>query len=342
MAAETAPGGIVKLNSEKQKRLQAISRDGGIIAALALDQRGSLAALMKAASERQPERSAIEEFKSAVSEALTPDASAILLDLEYGGQAILRRAPKTGLILTYEEDAYVNTAPHRPPGLIPGLSVKRLKESGADCVKLLVHYAPDAPPEINASKRSLVERVGRECADQGMPFLLEVVGYDVQGAGEQSLDYARRKPAVVTATVEEFSRAGYAVDVLKVEIPVNLKYVAGTASFQGVAAYSLEEALNCFRLAARATAKPFIYLSAGVSASEFVESLHLAAEAGVPFSGVLCGRAIWQEGARVFARDGRRALDQWLDSEGRKNIREVVAALQKAHAWDARAAAPSP
>jgi tagatose 1,6-diphosphate aldolase len=323
------------LNSGKQKGLRSISDDRGIIAALALDQRGSLAALMKAASGQEPDRRMIEEFKSAVSEALTPYASAILLDLEYGHEAILRRAPGTGLILTYEEDAYANRMAHRPPKLIHALSVQQLKESGADCVKLLVYYAPDAPEEINSSKRDVVRRVGAECAEHQIPFLFEVVGYDTHGKGEQSIDYARRKPAIVTSLMREFSGADYAVDVLKVEIPVNMKYVAGTASFQGVAAYSRDEALDCFRQAAQASWKPFIYLSAGVHHAEFVESLRLAAEAGVSFSGVLCGRAIWQDGARVFAEKGRSALDQWLQSTGRKNILEVVACLQKAQPWNA-------
>ena len=48
--------------------------------------------------------------------------------------------------------------------------------------------------------------------------------------------------------------------------------------------------MGLFLEAATATTKPFIYLSAGVSNAEFTEALELAAESGVKFNGVLCGR----------------------------------------------------
>ena len=35
-------------------------------------------------------------------------------------------------------------------------------------------------------------------------------------------------------------------------------------------------------------------------------------EAGVNFSGVLCGRATWKEGIPVYAREGAVAREQWL------------------------------
>ncbi len=57
---------------------------------------------------------------------------------------------------------------------------------------------------------------------------------------------------------------------------------------------------------------PFIYLSAGVSNEVFLETLELAAEAGTPFSGVLCGRATWQEGIPEFGKGGSPALREWL------------------------------
>ena len=64
-----------------------------------------------------------------------------------------------------------------------------------------------------------------------------------------------------------------------------------------------------FRDAAAAASKPFIYLSAGVSDAVFRESLELATEAGTTFSGVLCGRATWQEGVPVYAKEGQAALE---------------------------------
>ncbi len=73
--------------------------------------------------------------------------------------------------------------------------------------------------------------------------------------------------------MEEFSKPQYNVDVLKVEVPVNAEYVEGSAVYKGQKAYTREEALAHFREAAAVAAKPFIYLSAGVSNAQFTESL---------------------------------------------------------------------
>jgi tagatose 1,6-diphosphate aldolase len=131
----------------------------------------------------------------------------------------------------------------------------------------------------------------------------------------------------------EFSKEKYGVDVLKVEVPVNMKFVEGAKSFGGQKAYTRQEAMNHFRRAAEAATKPFIYLSAGVSNAEFNESLALAAESGVKFNGVLCGRATWKDGIPVYAKQGAEAFRKWLQSEGVKNIQNVNQSLKSATPW---------
>src|SRR5438270_12510043 len=88
-----------------------------------------------------------------------------------------------------------------------------------------------------------------------------------------------------------------------------------------------------FRKAASVATKPFIYLSAGVSNAEFTEALELAAESGVKFNGVLCGRATWKEGIPVYAKQGAEAFRKWLQDEGVKNINNVNARLKAASSW---------
>ncbi|HXZ41886.1 MAG TPA: tagatose 1,6-diphosphate aldolase, partial [Terriglobales bacterium] len=88
-----------------------------------------------------------------------------------------------------------------------------------------------------------------------------------------------------------------------------------------------------FRKAASVATKPFIYLSAGVSNAEFTESLELAAEAGVKFNGVLCGRATWKDGIPVYAKQGADAFRKWLQNEGAKNINNVNERLKAATPW---------
>ncbi len=91
-----------------------------------------------------------------------------------------------------------------------------------------------------------------------------------------------------------FSEPRFNVDVLKVEVPVNMKYVEGFA--EGEVVYTKEEAAQHFKDQDAATHLPYIYLSAGVSAELFQETLKFAHEAGAKFNGVLCGLAPYAAG----------------------------------------------
>jgi len=264
---------------------------------------------------------------------LTPHASAILLDPEYGLDAAKARAANAGLLLAYEESGYDNTKPGRLPDLLPEVSVKRIVDWGADAVKILIYYTPFDDPRVNEIKHAFIERIGAECEFHQIPFFLEFVGYDPKGGSEKGLEFAKLKPKIVTESMKEFSKPQYHVDVLKVEVPVNAEFVEGSAVFKGEKAYTRGQALEHFRNAAAVAARPFIYLSAGVGNAQFVESLHMAAEAGTDFSGVLCGRATWKDGMPIYATKGGKALEDWLSTEGVKNISAVNDALGGAVPW---------
>jgi tagatose 1,6-diphosphate aldolase len=322
----------VKITSGKLAGMRHVSNARGVIAAAAMDQRGSLQkALGKEKGGEISDRD-MEEFKTLVTEVLTQHASAILLDPEWGLPASRRRAKDAGLLLAYEKTGYDKTGPGRLPDLLDEWSVRRLKEAGADCIKILLYYTPDDSKDVNDKKHAWVERIGDECRSNDIPFFLEFVGYE-EGADEKGLEFAKKKPRIVTESMREFTKDRYGVDVMKVEVPVNMKFVEGTKTFGGQKAYSKQEAMDCFRRSADVATRPFIYLSAGVSNPEFTESLELAAEAGTRFSGVLCGRATWKDGIPVYAKQGAAAFRQWLDSEGVKNIENVNARLQAARPW---------
>lgn len=332
----------VKITAGKLAGLKAVSDRRGVIAAAALDQRGSLKRALARARGSDVSDAMMEEFKAAATEVLTPHASAILLDPEWGLPAAKRRAPTAGLLLAYEQSGYDDRRPGRLPDVLPQWSVRRLKAAGADCIKLLIYYTPLDRPGINDEKHAFVERIGDECRANDIPFFLEFVGYDAGGGDEQGPEYARKKPDIVMRSMEEFSRVGYGVDVMKVEVPVNMKYVEHTRAFGGARAYTKSEALQFFRAAAAVATRPFIYLSAGVSNAEFTESLELAAEAGVRFAGVLCGRATWQDGIPLYAKGGVSAFRQWLETEGVRNITNVNERLKAASPWYAVHGATSP
>ena len=323
----------MKITPGKLAGLKAVSNDRGVIAAAAMDQRGSLQkSLAKAKGVDEVPDSMLEDFKAMVTDVLTQHASAILLDPEFGLPATKKRHGK-GLLLAYEKTGYDATEAGRLPDLLDLWSVRRLKEAGADCIKILLYYTPFEKPEINDQKHAFIERVGDECRAHDIPFFLEFVGYDVNGEDEKGLAYARRKPQIVAGSMEEFGKDKYNVDVLKVEVPVQMKFVAGTEAFQGEQAYTRAEALEHFRSAAAVTEKPFIYLSAGVTNAIFIETLQLAGESGTSFNGVLCGRATWADGVSVFAKDGEKAFSEWLNTQGVENIGNVNKALQAASPW---------
>jgi len=322
----------MKLSPGKLAGLKKVSNDRGVIAAAAMDQRGSLHKSLAQEKGGDVNDAMMEEFKSLVTEVLTPHASAILLDPEWGLPASKRRARNAGLLLAYEKTGYDKTGPGRLPDLLDHWSARRLKEAGADCVKILLYYTPFDPKDVNDKKHAWVERIGDECRANDIPFFLEFVGYE-EGADEKGLEYARKKPQIVMESMKEFSKERYGVDVLKVEVPVNMKFAEGAKVFAGQKAYGKKEALDLFRQAAGVVTKPFIYLSAGVSNAEFTEALEFAAEAGVKFNGVLCGRATWKDGIPVYAKQGAEAFRKWLQSEGVKNINNVNERLKAASSW---------
>ena len=133
------------------------------------------------------------EFKIAVTKVLTPHASAILLDPEYGIPAAKARAKNAGLLLAYEESGYDNTKPGRLPDLLPHVSVKRIEDWGADAVKILIYYTPFDDPKVNDIKHAFIERIGAECETNEIPFFLEFVGYDPKGGDEKGLEFAKRR-----------------------------------------------------------------------------------------------------------------------------------------------------
>jgi tagatose 1,6-diphosphate aldolase len=328
-------GGTMKITPGKQKGIQAVSNERGVIAAAAMDQRGALRgpiAAAKGIDKKAVTDAMMIEFKEAVSRVLTPYASAILLDPEYGLSAAKLRAKNAGLLLAYENSGYDNTQPGRFPDLLHHYSARRIVADGADCVKILLYYTPFDPPAINDIKHAWVERIGAECVANDVPFFLEFVGYE-EGGDEKSLEFAKKKPQVVAGSMAEFSKPQYGVDVLKVEVPVNMAYVAGARDAKGETAYTREEAKDHFRKAAAVAKKPFIYLSAGVSNETFIDALDLASESGVNFSGVLCGRATWKDGMPVYAKSGVKALEDWLSDTGVKNIQNVNAHLTAAKPW---------
>lgn len=326
---------MLQLTAGKKAAMDRLSTKEGVISALAIDQRGAMKKMMTALGVDATAKQ-IEEFKSLVSQELTPFSSSILLDPEYGLPAAKVRDEHAGLLLAYEKTGYDASTPGRLPDLLEEWSVLSLKEQGADAIKFLLYYDIDEDPAINHKKHVFIERLGSECLAEDLPFYLELLSYDATNADNGSAEFAKVKPHKVNEMMREFSKPKYKVDVLKVEVPVNMNFVEGFA--EGEVVHTREEALRFFKEQSEATHLPFIFLSAGVSAKLFQDTLVFAKEAGSTFNGVLCGRATWKNGVAPFIESGEEAARQWLRSEGKENIESLNRVVaETASSWHDKA-----
>ena len=305
----------------KQEKLKRLCDKNGIIGALAIDQRGALRRML---GEDTPVEQ-LETFKVLVSKYLTKYASSILLDPELGWKAAEARDKNAGLLVAYEKTGYDKTVPGRYPDLVENVSVQRLKANGADAVKVLLYIDIDEDRAVNDVKEAFIERIASECKTEDIPFFLELVSYDAKVTDEK--EYAKLKPRKVIEAMKLYSQERFGVDVLKVEVPVNMKYVEGFAENEVL--HTKEEAAAFYKEQSDATSLPFIFLSAGVSAQLFQDTLRFAKESGSTFNGVLCGRATWAGATKAYQEGGEAATIKWLETIGKQNIVELDAVLQE-------------
>ncbi|SUO78468.1 tagatose 1,6-diphosphate aldolase [Streptococcus viridans] len=305
----------------KQEKLKRLCDKNRIIGALAIDQRGALRRML---GEDTPVEQ-LETFKVLVSKYLTKYASSILLDPELGWKAAEARDKNAGLLVAYEKTGYDKTVPGRYPDLVENVSVQRLKANGADAVKVLLYIDIDEDRAVNDVKEAFIERIASECKAEDIPFFLELVSYDAKVTDEK--EYAKLKPRKVIEAMKLYSQERFGVDVLKVEVPVNMKYVEGFAENEVL--YTKEEAAAFYKEQSDATSLPFIFLSAGVSAQLFQDTLRFAKESGSTFNGVLCGRATWPGATKAYQEGGEAATIKWLETIGKQNIVELDAVLQE-------------
>lgn len=323
---------MLTLTKNKRRSMEQLSQDG-VISALAFDQRGALKRMMAQHQTEEPTVEQIEELKSLVSEELTKYASSILLDPEYGLPATKVRDDASGLLLAYEKTGYDATTTSRLPDCLDVWSAKRIKEAGADAVKFLLYYDVDGDEAVNDQKKAYIERLGSECRAEDIPFYLEILTYDEKISDNNSPEFAKVKARKVNEAMKVFSEERFGVDVLKVEVPVNMNYVEGFAKDEVL--FTKEEAAQAFKDQEAASDLPYIYLSAGVSAKLFQETLAFAAASGAKFNGVLCGRATWAGCVPVYIKDGAEAAREWLRTEGFKNIDDLNKVLEKtASSWE--------
>lgn len=264
----------------------------GIFKMTAVDQRPPIKGpIAKHLGVEQAPWDQVAGFKRMLVETLQRQSTAMLLDPHYAiPHAIDVLSPTKGLIVTLEDSVFADTPDGRLSSDIDDWSVSKIKRMGGDAVKVLAWYRPDAEGDVNRKQQDYVKRIGEECARYDIPFLFELLVYPLAKDRHQTKDYVEmkgKKADDVLASVEEFAKPGYGVDVFKLESPVNTSDADGSAVVQAV-----------FDEMGRLAGRPWVMLSAGAGKPEFRRVLQHAFRAGA--SGFLAGRAIWLDAFTTY------------------------------------------
>ncbi|MEZ5741268.1 MAG: tagatose 1,6-diphosphate aldolase [Burkholderiaceae bacterium] len=285
------------LTAGKYTSLRRLADANGRFKMVAIDQRPPLFELVTDKTGASPAAyEHVAAIKSLVTETLSPHGSAMLLDPIWGYSSCIGHVGAArGILLTDEDHAFTQTPGGRLSREIPHWSVAKIKRLGADGVKLLAWYRPDAHETVRRHQQALVEKVGRDCVEHDLTFLLELLVYAFPGEDGQTGDYveqAAKRPEQVLESVRHFTDPRFNVDIFKLESPV----AAAAVPEPGSPASS--ECQQWFDELGRIATRPWVMLSAGADMVTFRRVLQYAYRAGA--SGYLAGRAIWQPAVRLF------------------------------------------
>ena len=329
---------ITPISSGKLRGLMKLADASGRFKMMAIDQRGSM--VTKLAEVLDIEKTDVKyadvaSLKTLITRILAPNATAVLTDPIYGHPYSVTEIPRdVALLLAYEESGYVSegvSENERLSNPIDNWTIEKAQRAGADAIKLLAYYHPDASQVTLKHQQNFVRHVGDECEKQDLPFLLELVSYALEGT-TKSVEFAKQKPDLVIRSVEEFTDPSYKVDILKLEFPADLKYTSDykdSAFYEGESAYDLSEVRDICQKLDETSTLPWVILSAGVDIEEFIENVQLATAAGA--SGFLCGRAIWKNAVQFYPDNA--AVTQFLENEATTNFHNANAAAENALPW---------
>ena len=273
----------MQLSPGKLQGMKRLSDKNGIFKMTAVDQRPPIkkpiAEFLKTQEAPWVE---VAKFKSLLIESLQDSSSALLLDPHFAIPSSMDILDsKKGLVVTLEDSIFSDTKGGRISSSIDHWSVSKIKRMGADAVKVLAWYRPDADRKVLQAQQDYVQKVGEECFKYDILFLFELLVYPLSKDKHQTKDYVEmknKKTEHVLKSVEEFSNHKYGVDVFKLESPVNASEISNND-------------INAFNEMGKLAGRPWVMLSAGAGKEDFKNVLELAFKAGC--SGFLAGRAIW-------------------------------------------------
>jgi tagatose-1,6-bisphosphate aldolase len=288
--------------------LDACASDGGTFSVLALDHRNNLRRMLGGGDPESVTYEQMVEVKRAIVRAVAGTATGVLLDPEVGAAQCITDGsvpPDAGLLVAVESTGYTGPSTARQSQVLPGWSVAQIKRMGADAVKLLLYYHPDA--DNAADQEQLLIDIAECCADADIPLFLETLGFSIDETEAKLTGEARRD--VVVRTARRLTALGG--DVLKSEFPHDASVT--DRELWAEACAELEEASSI----------PWVILSAGVDDATFEAQTEVACRAGA--SGVLVGRSVWGDGATLPPEE--RAA--WLAGEGVARMQRLVDIVER-------------
>ncbi len=274
----------------------------------ALDHRDDLRKILKPIEPESLSYAEMVAFKSEVVQALAPVSSAILLDPEYGAaQAIAAGSlpGNAGLIVTVEASGFTGDNSNRRTGLLPNWGVDKIVRMGASAVKMRLYYHPQA--KSAARQEALVDEVVAACREADVPLFLEPLSFSLENKNKKLSSAEKRE--VVIETARRLSTRG--IDVLKAEFPLDSREEPRRGEWEAA----------CKELT-QASAVPWVLLSGGVSFKEFRSQTEIACRYGA--SGVLVGRAVWQEAVEMH-NNARNEFLQKTAIERMVDLGDIVA-----------------
>jgi sulfofructosephosphate aldolase len=256
-----------------RRALTNLARPSGALAMVAVDQREALRGMFAAHQSTPVPDSQLTQFKVDVARELSPFASALLVDQEFGIDAIIDQkvlAPTCGLIAA--ADLLVGPAggAATDTAVDPDVDPLRMRDIGSVGLKFLVLWRNDESPE---SRLKLVDEFNQLCAKSGLPSIIEVI---VKPPTDSSRSFDREEELVIAAK----EASTWSADLYKAEVPFH-----GEGDLLAITR-------NAQRIT-EAVGTPWVVLSNGVKAPFFADAVKACAQGGA--SGFLAGRAVWAD-----------------------------------------------
>ena len=313
------------LSMGKVRGLQQISSPEGVFVICAMDHRESLKSMIAQGHPGEVSYQEMVDHKRELCETLAPHATAVLLDPNYGAAQCIAAGilpGRTGLLVSMEATGYLGPTEERRTVLQQDWSVEKVRRVGGSGAKLLLHYRPDLP-KIAAHQLAVTRSLAEECLKYDLPCVVEPKTYPIKGEKEHLPPLSQKKPGLVIQTAREIT--SLPIDVLKAEFPADLTETKDEAALLDLC-YKLDEASQT----------PWVILSAGVDFDTYCQEVRLACRAGA--SGLLAGRAIWQEAARMADKRERSKFLSTVAVDRMKRLLEI--AMEYATPWHKKLGLP--